>query len=510
MKKAKENDLENNIQQVFSAFPEVKGPDLILGAVSFADEVYPDIPCKLPLKTLTRHGLIAGATGTGKTKSIQAMVEQLALQGVSSVVMDMKGDVSGLGAPGEKSEVLMDRAQSLGLSFEPKAIDCEYFVLGKDIVGIPLRSPVIDFGSVLTSRMLDLNETQAGVMAIVFSFAQDEKIPLNTLDDLRSLMQFLQSDEGQAKIQSNYGTVASSSVATIMRKLLELDAQGASDFFGLPAFDVLDFLAKPGSNEGQVSVIRLMDMQEKPLLFSTVMLKLLNDVYRKFPEIGDVEKPKLVFFIDEAHLIFKHASKALMSLLETIVKLIRSKGIGLVFCTQSPDDIPEAILGQLGLKVQHALRAFTAKDRQAIKLVAQNFPESQYYDVANMLTTLAIGEAFVSALNADGQPLPLVTIKVRPPESRMGVMSDSEIKSCLRSSDLGSKYDGKIDTESAKEAIERKWPKLYETSVGGSPKSSGKEEAGLIDSLSKNTLFRQIVRDLFRKIINSLFKKSGR
>lgn len=504
MKKAK----EKSVQQDFVAFSEVQSPCLVLGAVSLEDVVYSEIPCKLPLKALTRHGLIAGATGTGKTKSIQAMVEQLALQGVSAVVMDMKGDVSGLGAPGEKTKVLVDRAKVLGLAFEPKAMDCEYYVLGKDILGIPLRSPVCDFGAVLTSRMLDLNETQTGVMAIVFSFAQDENIPLNTLDDLRTLMQFLQSEEGQAKIQSKYGTVASSTVATIMRKLLELDAQGASEFFGLPAFDVFDFLASPDSSEGRVSVVRLMDLQEKPLLFSTVMLKLLNDVYRKFPEIGDVEKPKLVFFIDEAHLIFKHASKALMSLLETIVKLIRSKGIGLVFCTQSPNDIPEAILGQLGLKVQHALRAFTAKDRQAIKLVAQNFPESKYYDVANMLTTLAIGEAFVSALDAEGQPLPLVTVKVRPPESRMGVMSDSEIKSCLRHSECEAKYADKLDAETAKDAIERKWPKLYDVVAESNAKYRQKEEPGLIDSLSKNTLFRQIVRDLFRKIINSLFKKS--
>ncbi|KTD61075.1 helicase HerA-like domain-containing protein [Legionella shakespearei] len=482
-------------------------PTLQLGGIIVDSQLIKDGPVNLVLKSFNRHGLIAGATGSGKTKTIQVLSEQLSLMGVPSLVMDIKGDISGLAMPGEATEAMKARSQSLDLVYSPRGFPVEFLTLSETHPGVPLRSTINDFGPILFSRMLDVNETQEGVVTILFEYAKKEKLPLIDLADLKSLLQFVQSDAGQKKIEAQFGAVASSSVGTIMRKIIELETQGGDEFFGEPAFDVMDLVRTNAQGLGIISILRLLDMQDKPKLFSTFMLKLLSDVYRKMPELGDPEKPRLILFIDEAHLIFNNASKALLSLLDTMVKLIRSKGVGLIFCTQTPNDIPENVLSQLGLKVQHALRAFTAKDRKAMKLVAQNFPSSTHYDTEQLLTALGIGEALVSSLDGKGQPTPLVQCMVRAPESRMGILTDQELAQIVASSTLYPRYGKRQDRQSAKDILA-----AQKTTTQEEPKTTAKaskEDDSIVTTVAKSSLFRQIVRQLVRDMTRALMTALG-
>lgn len=490
-----------------SAYRAAELPVLNVGGILVNNHLLADAPVNLLLKSFSRHGLIAGATGSGKTKTIQVLSEQLSFAGIPSLVMDIKGDISGLALPGTVNDALTARSQSLSLSYTPRGFPVEFLTLTSTQPGLPLRSTVEDFGAVLFARMLDVTEAQEGVITILFQYAKEEKLPLIDLADLKSLLQFAQTKEGNKQIKARFGTVSSASIGTLMRKLIELEAQGGDDFFGEPAFDVTDLLRTNSQGLGIISILRLLDMQDKPKLFSTFMLKLLADVYRKMPELGDPEQPKLVLFIDEAHLIFNSASKALMNLLDTMVKLIRSKGVGLIFCTQSPNDIPANVLSQLGLKIQHALRAFTAKDRTAMKLVAQNFPPSEHYDVEHLLTSLGIGEALLSALNAKGQPTPLIQCMIRAPESRMGVLTEHELSQIALSSTLCSRYRTRIDRASAKELLTA--PK----NSSATPEKTIPEKAApkkaeadysILTSMTKSTLFRQLVRQAFKQAFAAL------
>lgn len=479
-----------------------------IGGIVVDEQLIDNAPAHIVLKSLTRHGLIAGATGSGKTKTIQVLCEQLSLAGVPCFVMDIKGDVSGLAMPGQRTEFIQNRSDALNLTFTPRALPVELLTLSSDHQGVTLRSTVSDFGAVLFARMLDLNETQSGVLSVVFQYAKEEQIPLIDLDDLKSILQFVQMDEIKPQFESRYGAIASSSIGTIIRSIIELEAQGGNDIFGLPAFEVSDFVRVDTEGHGVISILRLLDMQDKPKLFSSFMLKLLSDLYREMPESGDLDKPKLVLFIDEAHLIFNQASKALLSLLDTMVKLIRSKGVGLIFCTQTPDDIPENVLSQLGLKIQHSLRAFTAKDRKAIKLVAQNFPPSEHYQTDQLLTSLSIGDALVSALDSKGLPMPLIQCRLRAPESRMGVLTTDEIHQILTTSGLYSKYHTKQKAPSAKTILAEKQP-VTATSEKTTPEQTTKEEPSIVTSITKNTLFRQIIRQIARDLLRSLMVVLG-
>lgn len=484
-------------------------PSIQLGGILVNDALLADSPVHLVLKSFNRHGLIAGATGSGKTKTIQVLTEQLSLMGVPSLVMDIKGDISGLAMPGESSETLVNRSKSLNLPYTPRAFPVEFLTLSESHAGVPLRSTVADFGPILFSRMLDINDTQEGVITALFEYAKQENLPLIALADLKSLLQFAQTADGKAKIEARFGTVATSSIGTIVRKIIELEAQGGDEFFGEPAFDVSDLLQVNAQGQGVISILRLLDMQDKPKLFSTFMLKLLADVYKKMPELGDPDKPKLILFIDEAHLIFANASKALLSLLDTIVKLIRSKGIGLIFCTQTPNDIPDSILSQLGLKVQHALRAFTAKDRKAMKLVAQNFPPSEVYQTEQLLTSLGIGEALVSSLDGKGQPTPLIQCMNRAPESRMGVLSDQELAQIVASSALCSRYSKRQQRNSAKDILAAQKSSNASQEVSSPVEDKESKEASIVTAVTKNTLFRQIIRQLVRDMTRALMSALG-
>ena len=432
----------------------VSGKYITLGGAMYEGKAIANLFVNIPLKNLNRHGLIAGATGTGKTKTLQALTENLSKEGVPTLLMDLKGDLSGIAAIGEEKSFIKERHAQMNLPYTPEAFPVELLTISKQD-GVRMRATVSEFGSVLLSRILDLSDVQEGVLAVVFKYCDDHQYPLLDLKDLKKVLQYA-TEEGKSEFESEYGRVAASSTSAILRKIVELENQGAELFFGERSFETEDLLHTDEKGRGVVNIIRLTDIQDRPKMFSTFMLCLLAEIYNTFPEIGDQEKPKLVIFIDEAHLIFNQASKALLNQLENIVKLIRSKGVGLIFCTQTPTDVPDAVLSQLGLKIQHALRAFTAKDRQAIKLTAQNYPETSFYNVPEYLTSLGTGEAFVTALDSKGRPTPLVATMMRTPMSRMDILTDTEIKALLDKSALKTKYNEVIDRESAYEILNAK------------------------------------------------------
>lgn len=441
-------------KEVIEAGYTVSGKYITLGGAMYEGKAIANLFVNIPLKNLNRHGLIAGATGTGKTKTLQALTENLSKEGVPTLLMDLKGDLSGIAAIGEEKSFIKERHAQMNLPYTPEAFPVELLTISKQD-GVRMRATVSEFGSVLLSRILDLSDVQEGVLAVVFKYCDDHQYPLLDLKDLKKVLQYA-TEEGKSEFESEYGRVAASSTSAILRKIVELENQGAELFFGERSFETEDLLHTDEKGRGVVNIIRLTDIQDRPKMFSTFMLCLLAEIYNTFPEIGDQEKPKLVIFIDEAHLIFNQASKALLNQLENIVKLIRSKGVGLIFCTQTPTDVPDAVLSQLGLKIQHALRAFTAKDRQAIKLTAQNYPETSFYNVPEYLTSLGTGEAFVTALDSKGRPTPLVATMMRAPMSRMDILTDTEIKALLDKSVLKAKYNEVIDRESAYEILNAK------------------------------------------------------
>jgi uncharacterized protein len=431
-----------------------KGDSIILGGAILDGQVVADTQVKVPLKTMNRHGLIAGATGTGKTKTLQVISEQLSEKGIPVLLMDVKGDLSGIAMPGEEKPFITERHAKIGLPYSVKGYPVELMSLSQQD-GVRMRATVSEFGPVLLSRILDLNDTQEGVIAVIFKYCDDNKLALLDLKDLKKVVQFV-TEEGKEEIEKGYGKISTATTGIIMRKIVELEQQGADLFFGELSFDIRDFLRTDKNGNGYINIIRLTDIQDKPKLFSTFMLSLLAEIYSQMPEKGDADKPELVIFIDEAHLIFNQASKALLDQIENIVKLIRSKGIGIFFVTQNPMDIPNGVLSQLGLKVQHALRAFTATDRKAIKLTAENYPLSEYYKTDETITALGIGEALVTALNEKGIPTPLAATMLRAPVSRMDILSNSELASINRSSMLVQKYNQVVDRESAYEILSRK------------------------------------------------------
>ena len=428
-----------------------KGDSLILGGAMLDGEPVKDAQVKIPLKTLNRHGLIAGATGTGKTKTLQVLAEQMAVNGIPSILMDIKGDLSGLAQPGTINDHITWRQGAIGVEYKPEKMLVELMSIS-DKKGVRMRATVSEFGPVLLGKMLELNDTQEGILSVLFMYCDDNKLPLLDLKDLRKSLQYI-SGEGKDEIEKEYGKISTTSVGTIMRKVVALEQQGAAKFFGERSFDVQDLLFVNKKGKGQISIIQLADIQSKPKLFSTFMLSLLAEIYETFPEAGDSDKPKLCIFIDEAHLMFSEASDALLDQLEIIVKLIRSKGVGIFFCTQLPTDIPDEVLSQLGLKVQHALRAFTAKDRKAIKKTAENYPLSDYYDTDQIITELGIGEALVTALSEKGIPTPLAATLLQAPKTRMDILSKVEIDDIVDYSTLTDKYNKDIDRVSAYEIL---------------------------------------------------------
>ncbi|MCI5081376.1 MAG: DUF853 domain-containing protein [Saprospiraceae bacterium] len=494
-----------------------EGPSMILGGAMLDKEVMTNTLVRLPLSTMNRHGLIAGATGSGKTKTLQILAEQLSKEGVPSLLMDIKGDLSGIAVPSDGHKKIDERHDLIGFPFEAGDSPVEFMTLS-DEPGVRLRATVTEFGPVLFSKMLGLNDTQSGIVAVVFKYCDDHDLPLVDLNDFRKTIQYI-TGVGKEEIESVYGRISTASTGAIMRRIVELEQQGAEVFFGERSFEVEDLCRQDEEGRGMVSILRLTDIQNKPKLFSTFMLQVLAEIYATFPEQGDEDKPKLVIFIDEAHLVFEEASDALLDQIEAIVKLIRSKGVGLYFVTQNPADIPEDVLGQLGLKIQHALRAFTAKDRKAIKLASQNYPITEFYDVDQLLTELGIGEAFVTALNEDGIPTPLVHTMLRAPQSRMDVLNPREIKNILNQSDLIDKYEKEVDKESAHEILSEKIEKAREEEkqeelrkqrekASRSTSRRGAEKS-MIEKIMSNPTTRQIGRTVARELTRGLLGVLG-
>ncbi len=489
----RKEDFSNQINEGYT----FKGDFVTIGGAILDNEVLPNTYVNIPLKTLNRHGLIAGATGTGKTKTIQVLSEQLSLKGIPVLMMDIKGDFSGIAQAGEEKSFITERHQKIGLDYQTKGFPVELMTISEQ-GGVRLRATISEFGPVFFSRILDLNDTQSGVVSVVFKYCDDNSIPLLDIKDFKKVLQYI-TEEGKAEFTSDYGRISTASTGAIFRKVIELEQQGGDLFFGEKSFEIDDLMRFDENGNGYVNVIRLTDIQDRPKLFSTFMLSLLAEIYNTMPEKGDAEQPELVIFIDEAHLIFDQASKALLDQIETIVKLIRSKGIGVFFITQNPMDVPSSVLAQLGLKIQHALRAFTANDRKAIKMSAENYPISEYYKTDEVLTSLGIGEAFVTALNEKGIPTPLVATMLRAPMSRMDILSPTEISECISKSKLAKKYNEVIDRESAYEILTKKIEDAQEIAKKEDEKKLKEKEAkksSRSSSSTSNTVTKGIVKAL--------------
>ena len=483
-----------------------KGDSITLGAAMLGDETLTGSLVNIPLKTINRHGLISGATGTGKTKTLQVFAENLSENGIPVLLMDLKGDLSGLAKPSPGHPKIDERHEKIGIPFNASKFPVEILTISEQN-GTRLRATVSEFGPVLLSRILGLSEVQEGILAILFQYCDDNQLGLLDLKDFKKVLQYA-TQEGKAEIESTYGRISTASTGAILRKIVTLEQQGADMFFGERSFDVKDLCRLSEDGRGVISVLRLTDIQDKPQMFSTFMLQLLAEIYSSFPELGDSDRPELVLFIDEAHVVFDNASKSLLDQLESIVKLIRSKGIGIYFVTQNPKDIPSDVLSQLGLKIQHALRAFTAKDRKAIKLAAENYPDSDYYETSKVLTELGIGEALVSALNEKGVPTPLVKTMLRAPMSRMDVLTDTELEQLIDKSQIAPRYNEEIDSESAYEILNKKI-QTVQKEVEKKKKVTSKSKStsrSTINPVIKVLTSATFIRGVFG-ILNKVFKK---
>lgn len=488
-----------------------KGDFILLGGAIFEGQCQTGTHIKLPLKTMNRHGLIAGATGTGKTKTLQIISEGLSSKSIPVLLMDIKGDLSGLAKPGTTNPKIEERAKNIGITYTPNGFPVEMLTISNE-KGARLRATVSEFGPVLFSKILELNDTQAGLVAMIFKYCDDNKLPLLDLKDFKKMLQYI-SEEGKKEIETNYGKISTTSTGTILRKVIELEQQHADLFFGETSFEVEDLLKINEEGKGVLSIIRLTDIQNKPKLFSTFLLCLLVEIYNNFPEEGDSDQPKLVVFIDEAHLLFQEASKALLDQIETIIKLIRSKGVGIFFCTQNPKDIPDSVLSQLGMKVQHALRAFTANDRKDIKLIAANYPLSDFYNLEELLTSLGIGEAAVTVLSEKGNPTPLAATLLCPPASRMDILTLQEIDEVTSKSKLTAKYNEVIDRESAYEILTKKLQEseqaAQEQQEVQQEQTKGRPEKSTMEKVLTSTTARQVGRTVAREITRGILGVLG-
>ncbi|NGN68505.1 DUF853 family protein [Streptomyces sp. A7024] len=428
------------------------GPALELGAALWEGTPYPGAPVRIPLGMMNRHGLVAGATGTGKTVTLQLLAEQLSAGGVPVFLADIKGDVSGVAAAGDANDKISQRMGEIGQEWEPEAFPAEFYSLGGAGSGIPLRATVTDFGPLLLAKVLGLNQTQEQSLALIFHYADGKGLELVDLKDLRAVLAYLTTDEGKAELKE-LGGISSATMGVLQRTVTAFEAQGADLFFGEPAFDTSELLRTHADGRGVMSVLELPSVREQPQVFSTFLMWLLAELFQTLPEVGDAERPKLVFFFDEAHLLFKDASKAFLESIVQTVRLIRSKGVGVFFVTQTPKDVPEDVLAQLANRVQHALRAHTPTDQRNLKAAVKTFPTSEY-DLEEVLTTLGTGEAVMTVMSESGAPTPVAATRLRAPRSRMGPLGDDAVDAAAKASLLYGRYAEAVDRESAYERLE--------------------------------------------------------
>ncbi|MET9386600.1 helicase HerA-like domain-containing protein [Streptomyces sp. NPDC002928] len=492
------------------------GPALDLGALIWDGNCLPDAQVRIPLPMLNRHGLVAGATGTGKTKTLQLIAEQLSAQGVPVFLADIKGDLSGISQPGLSNDKVRSRAAEVHQQWTPAGFPAEFLALGGLGHGIPVRATITSFGPVLLSKVLQLNQTQEQSLGLIFHYADTKGLELVDLKDLRAVVAFLTSDEGRAELK-NIGGLSTATAGVILRSLTAFEAQGMADFFGEPEFDTSEFLRTASDGRGIVSVLELPAVQDKPQLFSTFLMWLLADLFHDLPEVGDADKPKLAFFFDEAHLLFNDASRAFLDAITQTVRLIRSKGIGVFFVTQTPKDIPGDVLAQLGNRIQHALRAFTPDDQKALKATVKTFPDSAY-DLEELLTGLGTGEAVVTVLSEKGAPTPVAATRLRAPESLMGPVDATALDEAVRSSPLHGRYAQAVDRESAYEKLAARPEEAPEPPTRRAPTGPraprAKEEPSVVEQVVGSGMFKSLARSvgtqIGREITRSLFGTTRR
>ncbi|WP_371616734.1 helicase HerA-like domain-containing protein [Streptomyces sp. NBC_00454] len=491
------------------------GPALDLGALLWDGACLPERQIRIPLSMLNRHGLVAGATGTGKTKTLQLIAEQLSANGVPVFLADIKGDVSGISAPGTSNAKIEERAKDVAQEWEGTGFPSEFYSLGGIGPGIPLRASVTSFGPVLMSKVLQLNQTQEQSLGLIFHYADTKGLELIDLKDLRAVVAFLVSDKGKSELKG-IGGLSTVTAGVILRALTAFEQQGAAEFFGEPEFDTSEFLRTAADGRGLVSVLELPAVQDKPQLFSTFLMWLLADLYGDLPEVGDLDKPKLVFFFDEAHLLFNGASKAFLEAITQTVRLIRSKGIGVFFVTQTPKDVPADVLAQLGNRVQHALRAFTPDDAKALKATVKTFPNSAY-DLEELLTQLGTGEAVITVLSENGAPTPVAATRLRAPQSLMGPIDAAALDQAVKSSLLYSRYAEPVDRESAYEKIsaEQAAAEAEAEAAAAAAEAAKAEKAAAVAARNAPkpdpSLAEQVVGSgLFRSLARSIGTQLGR
>jgi DNA helicase HerA-like ATPase len=502
---------ENAAAEIAAGYA-TEGAALELGAVVVDNAPDKSARVRIPFATLNRHGLVAGATGTGKTKTLQNLAEQCSAAGVPVLLADVKGDLSGLARPGEPSDRTTKRAQETGDDWAPTAFPVRFLSLGASGIGVPVRATITAFGPILLSKVLGLNATQESTLGLIFHWADQKQLALLDTKDLRAVIQHLLSDEGKAELKG-IGGVSASTAGVILRALVNLEARGGDEFFGEPEFDPKELLTVE-NGQGVVTLIELADQQADPTLFSTFLMWLLAELFEDLPEAGDIDKPKLVFFFDEAHLLFADASKAFLDRIEQTVKLIRSKGVGVFFCTQLPTDIPNDVLSQLGARVQHALRAFTPDDQKALTRTARTYPKSKVYDIEEALTSLGIGEAIVTVLSERGAPTPVAWTRLRPPRSLMAAIGEPAVTESAKASPLWARYGETIDRESAYERLAARTGANQAPATPAEPVPADQppqpappqapppeedEGPGMFEKAMKSSLFKQIVRSVARE-----------
>ncbi|TXS41346.1 DUF853 family protein [Streptomyces sp. uw30] len=502
------------------------GPALDLGALLWDGRCLPDAQIRVPLPMLNRHGLVAGATGTGKTKTLQLIAEQLSAQGVPVFLADVKGDLSGVAAPGQSNDKVRSRAAEVHQQWTATGFPAEFHALGGIGRGIPVRATITSFGPVLLSKVLRLNRTQEQSLGLIFHYADTKGLELVDLKDLRAVVAFLTSDEGKGELK-NIGGLSTATAGVILRSLTAFEAQGMADFFGEPEFDTSEFLRTAPDGRGVVSVLELSAVQDRPQLFSTFLMWLLADLFHDLPEVGDADRPKLVFFFDEAHLLFDDASEAFLDAITQTVRLIRSKGVGVFFVTQTPKDVPAEVLGQLGNRVQHALRAFTPDDQKALRATVKTFPNSAY-DLEELLTGLGTGEAVVTVLSEKGAPTPVAATRLRAPESLMGPIEAGALERAVTASALYGRYAQAVDRESAYEKLQAsrggkgpdevrggKGPdEIREAAGAGESRARHKEQPSVVEQVVGSGMFKSLARSIGtqigREITRSVFGTARR
>ena len=487
------------------------GASIYLGAGILEGQIIADAKVNLPLRMMTRHGLVTGATGSGKTRTLQLIAEQLSAAGVSVFMPDMKGDISGMAKEATLNDKLSERAKVLGIQYTPSGFPVELYSLSGKL-GAQMRATVTEFGPVLLSKVLELNEVQTGVLTILFKYADDKELPIVDLNDLKKVLNYLSEGAGAAEIKEAYGKISPATASTILRKIVVLEQQGVNQIFGEKSFDIDDLFEKV-DGRGVISLLNVSDVQSQPAIFSTFMLALLAEIYQSLPEAGDLDKPKLVFFLDEAHLLFKDASKAFMDQIEQVIRLIRSKGVGIFFCTQLTQDVPATVLSQLGNRVHHVIRAFTPNDVTALKATIKTFPKSEFYDLEDQFTKLGIGQAFITVLNEKGIPTETVVTHLAPPASFMGPLDSSEYQTQLDQSEFYKKYKETIDPKSAFEMLnERMETVRAKQSEDADVKEevkvtqrSARKEKSTFEEVMSSPVAKQVGRELVRGVFGMLF-----